>query len=171
MGITQEIIKACKFFPSVYIETGCAGGDSIQTAIESKAWDWIVGIEYDVDVFRQCNERFADYPKVVLLNGDSAELLRTAMRFLHGKKKFVFLDAHKDDPANEGSYPLINEIATIVDPGFEWNIDLLVIDDVRLFSTYGMSLEEAKEKLSSKFSWFELMDSRSHEKDVLVCFR
>lgn len=122
-----------------FIETGCYQGDGIQCAID-------VGINYpnirSCDINMQwvlhCLDRFSNNVSIVC--GPSAQQLPQMCVGLVGPT-LVWLDAHLPEmyglsPANSGyNMPVIEEICQIKNNKFDYQNDVIVIDDTRIINS------------------------------------
>jgi len=113
------------------IETGTFEGDMIEAQRERYAR--LVTIEKDSHLFAAAEKRFAPFPHVTVLNGDSGDELPKALKLCEGAIVF-WLDAHYSGGVTAGGgtdAPILKELAFIADrrnPG-----DVILIDDARLF--------------------------------------
>jgi glycosyltransferase involved in cell wall biosynthesis len=116
----------------VLVETGTFKGDTV--AAMAGSFDRIISIELSQDLWAEAAKRFADQPHVQILQGDSAEQLRTLSPELQSKNALYWLDAHwcvADNTAGELSQcPLLQELQAInrLNDG-----SVVLIDDARLF--------------------------------------
>jgi glycosyltransferase involved in cell wall biosynthesis len=116
----------------VLVETGTFKGDT--AAALQGSFDRIISIELSQELWAEAAKRFADQPHVQILQGDSAEQLRTLSPELQSKNALYWLDAHwcvADGTAGELSQcPLLQELQAIdrLNDG-----SVVLIDDARLF--------------------------------------
>jgi glycosyltransferase involved in cell wall biosynthesis len=116
----------------VLVETGTFKGDT--AAAVQGSFDRIISIELSQELWAEAAKRFADQPHVQILQGDSAEQLRTLSPELQSKNALYWLDAHwcvADGTAGELSQcPLLQELQAIDRLN---NGSVVLIDDARLF--------------------------------------
>ena len=98
------------------------------------SFDRVVSIELSQELWAEAANRFADQPHVQILQGDSAEQLRTLSPEFQSKNVLYWLDAHwcvADGTAGELSQcPLLQELQAINRLN---NGSVVLIDDARLF--------------------------------------
>jgi len=113
------------------IETGTFEGDMIEA--QRERYKRLITIEKDGQLFAAAARRFAPFPQVTVLNGDSADELPKALKLCEGAIVF-WLDAHYSGGVTAGAgtdAPILKELGFIADrrnPG-----DVILIDDARLF--------------------------------------
>lgn len=119
---------------SVFIETGTADGDGIQSAINA-GFEEIYSIELSEDLYNRAKERFADNPNVHLIRGSSEielpKLLTTT------KQPFLlWLDAHASGGQYIGElmyHYLPKELKSILDHSSLFKNCVIMIDDMNYY--------------------------------------
>ena len=129
-----------KYMNPVFIETGALIGTGIQIAINS-GFKTIYSIERDKLYFKMCTERFADYPNVNIILGDSRQELSKLIGTIEHPITF-WLDGHDDN-----DYPVLEELETIKTHPLKNHT--ILIDDLRMFdrSKNGIDISILREKL------------------------
>lgn len=115
-----------------FVETGTHLGDTIAYLGPMFAKGWTV--EIDDDLHRRAVERFAYDDHIVVLHGDSAQILPTILRDLPGPALF-WLDGHfsgEGTGRGDTDTPVNAELAAIL---ADRRPHVIVIDDVREFGT------------------------------------
>ena len=125
-----------KFAARTLIETGTQFGRMIDAVKDD--FQHIISIELNVHLYRRARERFAPYPHITLLPGDSGESPALRFALARAREPVIFwLDAHAMVGGVQGSKPtpIREELALILDHRlFDY---VLLIDDVRLFRGSG----------------------------------
>lgn len=116
-----------------YFETGCWNGDSLDLAVQSKAFRKIIGIERDEARWKHCSDRFRFDPRVDVYQGDSAFGMSTILNGLKAPITF-FLDAHYsllewENPNSPNLFPLLKELDQIADHSGRF-LHTIIIDDI-----------------------------------------
>ncbi len=115
-----------------FVETGTHLGDTLAYIAQEKSVH-VTSIELDEAYYRAAKQRFARYPNVTLLQGDSGKLLPELVR--HGKTPALFwLDGHYsggDTAKGELDTPVIAELQAILDSPLKGHV--ILIDDARCF--------------------------------------
>jgi hypothetical protein len=146
MPVTADVLR--KYPNPAFIETGAYEGDGVQAAL-SAGFEIVCTIELLTERARNVLRRFHGCPVRVLL-GDSAEILPWVLRDV--PRATVWLDAH--DSTGEiltgDKYPLKRELECLV--GTRHTI---LIDDVRLFPLYGLSIEGIRAMFPERHIHFE----------------
>ena len=127
-------------YPAKYfLETGTCYGNSVQLALESKAFEEIYSIELADTYYTQCQLRFNANPNVHLIHGDSSLILWDVIKELNAPITF-WLDAHYTGMGHFGDtahgvtdFPLFNELAAIEKHPCKQHT--LLIDDLRCFDS------------------------------------
>jgi len=119
----------------VFIETGTARGEGIQTALEFGRFDKLYSIEAKPDVYEAACKRFVNENKVDLLLGDGAKVLPAVLAEVQEPAVF-WLDSHwgiGEEPLAPGisPCPLIGELCAIAEHPIKDHV--ILIDDVRHF--------------------------------------
>lgn len=133
----------------IFIETGSLWGHGIQKALDV-GFQKIYSIELAPKYFEHCCNRFANYPNVQVLFGDSSIVLSQLLKSIHAPVTF-WLDGHfsNDDTAKgKTNTPLMMELEQIRKHPIKTHT--ILIDDIRYFGTSTLdfiTLEEVVMKL------------------------
>lgn len=122
-----------RYQPDAFVETGTYRGDTVAKVRGRVAS--VVSIELDEQLATLARRRFARCQNVTIVQGDSAEMLRTVVPGLPGRAVF-WLDGHYSGgvTAGAGACPLTSELLTILADARD---HIILVDDVRLFGTSG----------------------------------
>lgn len=120
-----------RFGCTAFIETGTEFGDTVEAARTyfSKIWSIELGPNY----YQAAVKRFASYPHIKILLGDSSDILPSLLPTLKNEKVLFYLDAHwkYDSVDPKKSNPTSEELETI----FACMPDsIILIDDARTFT-------------------------------------
>ena len=117
-GIIETTLKEevlSKYKNSIFVETGTAHGGAVKLALKL-GFKVVYSIELDEGRYQYNCEQFKDEisnGKVVLINGDSLEVMNSIISYLYVPATF-WLDAHVDDgPCGKKKCPLYDEIEII----------------------------------------------------------
>jgi hypothetical protein len=113
------------------IETGTFEGDMIEA--QRQRYARLVTIEMADDLWAKARQRFANYPHISVLHGDSANILPDALKLCPGATVF-WLDGHYSGGITAGSDakpPILHELSMIAERRND--ADVILIDDARLF--------------------------------------
>jgi hypothetical protein len=113
------------------VETGTFEGDMVEAQREN--YSRIVSIEMADELCAAAQKRFAPYPHITILHGDSGQVLPDALRLLEGPAAF-WLDGHYSGGVTAGGNvdpPILRELAMIA--ARQQPQDAILIDDARLF--------------------------------------
>lgn len=130
----REIFTLSRQNPEQYknfVETGTYHGDTTREA--EKLFPNVYTIEINETLYSQTKPALKEHTHAYL--GDSLKILPTLIEELNGPTVW-FLDAHQSgyDTSNNGkNVPLLEELDIILNGSLKCN-QLLIIDDVRLFS-------------------------------------
>jgi len=118
----------------VFIETGTAKGEGLQTAIDY-GFEQLYSVEANVEVFARASARFIDQPNVQLLLGDGGQVLPGLLRYVTEPAVF-WLDSHWSTgeaqlPAGTSPCPLLSELRAIAEHPIKNHV--ILIDDIRYF--------------------------------------
>lgn len=122
-----------RFSIKQFVETGTHLGDTLAHIADDKAVK-CTSIELADDYFSKATRRFASYPNVNLLHGDSELLLPVYVQELHEPVLF-WLDGHySGGTTGKGTAdtPISIELAAILDSPIKNHI--ILIDDARCFT-------------------------------------
>jgi len=151
--IKQEAILgyADKFNINVFVETGTLYGDMIEAM--RKRFDRLYSIELSKEFYLKAKDRFKNYPKIEIINGDSAKELKNLLPRLGNERALFWLDSHYsggNTAKGEKDTPIIEELNHIF--GSSEFKHVLVIDDARLFGVDPAypTIEELKKYVFSK---------------------
>ncbi len=114
-----------------FIETGTFEGDMVEA--QREVFRTIATIELSEKFWEAARGRFAAWPHIHVLHGDSGAMLPEAMRLVSGPALY-WLDAHysKGETARgEAETPVLKELSLIAARGQAG--DVILIDDARLF--------------------------------------
>lgn len=130
MPSSPGFFKKHKHGATVFIETGTYQGEGVMYAIFDR-FDQIYSIEIDKHLCEEAGTMFAIWPKVKLINGDSAvELPKLLATLKHDGPILFWLDAHYGGATTT---PLQTELDAILKLKNEVTI---LIDDVRCFHDF-----------------------------------
>ncbi len=128
--VVQGYMK--KFSPNLFIETGTYKGKMVY-AVMSQMKE-IYFVELDKKYFEEAKRRFAGYPNIHILQGQSGEILLKILNDIE-KPCLFWLDAHWSGGLTakaETQTPIMQEIQCIL--GHSSAIEhVILIDDARLF--------------------------------------
>jgi len=130
-AVKQALVAEFAGQVSNLIETGTFEGDMIEAQREKYAR--IVTIEVADGLYAAAEKRFAPFPHISVLHGDSSEVLPKAFGLCQGAAVF-WLDGHYSGGVTAGAEkepPILRELAMIADRGESG--DVILIDDARLF--------------------------------------
>jgi len=131
-GVIREY--ADRYGMQTLIETGTYKGGTID-ALNAR-FERIYSIELDDALYARARARFAAVPHVIIVHGDSADVLPRLLRTLDGPSLF-WLDGHYSggDTAKGGrETPIMEEIQAILAHPVRDHI--ILIDDARAFGTW-----------------------------------
>jgi hypothetical protein len=120
-----------KYGINIFIETGTYYGDMINAV--KHLFKNIFSIELDRILYEKSKERFKDYNKIFIINGDSSKVLPEILKNINEPILF-WLDAHySGDITAKGDCetPIIQELEAIFKNYIAGSI--ILIDDARLF--------------------------------------
>jgi len=115
----------------VLVETGTYRGEMLEAQREH--FEKLISIELSEDLFRAARSRFAAFPHVQLIQGDSGVKLGEATKDLNEPALF-WLDAHYSAGITAGGgkdAPIIKELSCL--SSRNQSRDMILIDDARLF--------------------------------------
>lgn len=130
--IKQEIIREYqkKYSINQLVETGTFRGEMVYA--QRNHFKKIISIELSKELFEIAGRKFRNYPNVELLNGDSADVIKSVVEKL-SEPAIFWLDGHYsgfETAKGELSTPIKKEINAILDSNLE---HIILIDDARLF--------------------------------------
>lgn len=120
-----------KYAYSTFIETGTYLGEMVNA--QKKNFSKIISIELDKSLHLKAVKRFASYPNIIILQGDSSNVLPEIINDLNEPAIF-WLDGHFSNgitAKGDKECPIIEELDAIF-KGKNLN-HVLLIDDARLF--------------------------------------
>src|SRR5437879_2682040 len=82
---------AKRFGIGVFVETGTYHGDTLASLLPH--FDRLISIEIEPKLASRARARFEGESKVTIIQGDSANGLRSALRNLDGQPALIWLDA------------------------------------------------------------------------------
>ncbi len=124
-------------YNEVFIETGCYLGDGIQNALVT-GYKRVYSIELGAAYYAGCAERFRNDPRVTVLLGDSAIVLRDLLGEIDRPATF-WLDGHfsgSDTARGQANTPLLAELAAI--GAHRIKNHTILVDDIRILNTWWM---------------------------------
>lgn len=132
--LKPELLERYAGGRKVFIETGTAKGEGLQTAIDH-GFDKYFSIEANADVYQKACARFADNPDVEILLGDGGQVLQAMLRYVTEPAVF-WLDSHwstGEAPLAPGvdPCPLLAELRAIAEHPIKDHV--ILIDDIRYF--------------------------------------
>lgn len=130
--IKQEIIRKYqkKYSINQLVETGTFRGEMVYA--QRNHFKKIISIELSKELFEIAGRKFRNYPNVELLNGDSADVIKSVVEKL-SEPAIFWLDGHYsgfETAKGELSTPIKKELSVILDSNLE---HIILIDDARLF--------------------------------------
>lgn len=131
MSLPPNYNLLSKYPNTYYIETGCWTGDSMQIAIQAKAFSMFIGIESDPEKVRVTKDRFRYNKAVSIIQGDSGTDLILVLNHIKVPAT-ILLDAH--DSLIEGEiehpnpFPLLQELKQISENPVKTHT--IIIDDI-----------------------------------------
>jgi hypothetical protein len=133
--VKQRAIRrlARRFHLAVFIETGTYRGDMVEAVRDD--FDRVYSIELGAELCRRARERFAGDERIVLLQGDSGEILGDLLRKINRPCLF-WLDSHFSD-ADTARSGLITPVLRELEHIFRHELagrHVILIDDARLFN-------------------------------------
>jgi hypothetical protein len=133
--VKQRVLRqyAKKFHLPVLVETGTYRGDMVD-AVKGD-FEQIYSIELGMELFHQAQRRFAGDGRIILLQGDSGEVLRDLLARIDRQALF-WLDSHFSDADTARSSlitPVRRELALILEHPLAHR-HVILIDDARLFN-------------------------------------
>jgi len=143
-SLKKEVLE--KYLNKYFVETGTHIGNSVQLALNC-GFEKIITMEINPEKVESAKKRFSkeiEEGKVIILQGDTVETFKEALKLLDGPATF-WLDAHWDDgPQGEYLCPLPIELEEIKKTSIKNHT--LLIDDRRLFgldgTTWGHTIDE-----------------------------
>jgi hypothetical protein len=130
----QRIVKQYieEFSPDIFIETGTYKGKMVYAVIPYI--EEIYSIELDQRHFQKAKKRFAGYPNIHIIQGQSGEELPKILANIHGRCLF-WLDAHYSGGSTakgDTQTPIMQELECILNHEKAAE-HVILIDDARLF--------------------------------------
>lgn len=122
---------AKKFGCKIFIETGTYRGDTIYACKDY--FDELFSIELSHDLFLICQERFLNYEKIHIFEGNSGVVLPDIVKSNNSKPILFWLDAHYsggETAQGEKDTPIAQELDFILENVSSFCI---LIDDARCF--------------------------------------
>ena len=133
-SVKQAIVRnyADRFAIRVLVETGTYVGDMVNAMCDR--FDRVYSIELDGKLCTKARRRFAKYPHIHIIHGDSATVLSEIMKIVE-EPCLLWLDAHYSGgitaKANTQS-PIVQELVTILEQANMRHV--ILIDDARCFT-------------------------------------
>ncbi len=116
------------------VETGTYLGDMVEAMREE--FTSIYSVELDMKLFKMAEKRFAKFPHITILQGDSGKVLYDLVPKLNASTLF-WLDGHYSHgitAKGDTECPVYEELGAIVQSNFG---HILLIDDARCFNGEG----------------------------------
>lgn len=136
-----------KFPPNKYfVETGSYLSGGIYKALATRCFEQIFSIELSSSYCALCRARFAAFPNVAVLEGDSAVLLPQLLEQTIDAPATFWLDGHysaEDTARGKTNTPILAELESIRRHRIKNHT--ILIDDIRLFGSpefYSISVEQ-----------------------------
>lgn len=132
--VKQRTVKkyADKYRSQVFIETGTYLGVMVNAMLPR--FRHIYSIEIDKNLYKRAKEKFRDYSKVKIVNGDSKLVLERLLKKIN-KPSLFWLDAHYSKGiTSKGNVesPILEELKVILNSRIKNYI--ILIDDAHLFN-------------------------------------
>jgi len=129
MPLTPELAR--RFVRPIFFETGTDGGGGVAVALAAGAVR-VVSVEINPGLAQKARARFVGEPRVTVLQGNSAELLGSAMSAVN-ELATVWLDAHQtlSDVVPRGQSPILQELGALA--VLPCRSHVILIDDIRCF--------------------------------------
>lgn len=139
-----------KFGFTTLVETGTFMGDMVEA--QKKKFQKIISIELDVDLFKRAKKRFKNNKNVIIVQGDSGQVLPHILKDINEPAIF-WLDGHYSagmTAKGDKECPIFEEIDAIFNSRTFSNV--LLIDDARCFNGTGdyPTIEKLTEYIISK---------------------
>ena len=135
--IKQEAVReaARRHRLRVLVETGTFRGEMVEAM--RRHFDRVISIELGDEMYRRAAARFAGFPAVQILHGDSAVVLRDVLETLDEPAVF-WLDGHYsegDTAQGDLDTPILQELEHVL--GHRVTGHVVLVDDARLFDGTG----------------------------------
>ena len=133
-AVKAKIIKeyAGRFSTDILIETGTYTGDMVSSM--SNVFSQIYSIELSHDLYQKAKHKFARYPHICIMHGNSSEVLPRILSSID-KTCLFWLDAHYSGgitAKGELDTPIISELKHIFSHQVKDHV--ILIDDAREFT-------------------------------------
>jgi hypothetical protein len=118
----------------IFIETGSADGDGIDSALNA-GFEKIISIELNPILYEKCKNRFKNNSNVELFCGSSEVLLPTILSKIN-EPFLLWLDAHFSGGEYIGelmNHYLPKEMSCILPYSVKFNNSVIMIDDMNFF--------------------------------------
>jgi hypothetical protein len=132
MTIPSNVVHKYSKFASVFVETGTHIGKTVLAA-HNAGFKRIYTIELADHFYADAVKKFAGYPGIKCIHGDSSKKLKEVLAELDERAVF-WLDGHwsmGDTARGDKDVPLCEELESIANHHIKNHI--LLIDDIRLF--------------------------------------
>lgn len=158
---------------SIFVESGSLTGDGIQAALNA-GFSTVVSIELSPKYVAHCQARFGSDPRVVLVHGDTEDVLPEVLKHIRVPATF-WLDGHHscgDTALGKHWAPLMQELEAI--GSHQVKTHAILIDDMRCWETknevHGFWKEDILEKVREINSDYRFVyHDGSQPNDVLAC--
>jgi hypothetical protein len=150
-SVKRQIIKeyAKRFSCQTFIESGTYFGETVY-AVRCNFKE-IFSIELDTNLYEKAKNRFARFPHIKILHGDSRIILPKILPDISVRCLF-WLDGHYSTgitAKGDTTCPIISELETIISR--KSNNDVILVDDARLYVGKGdwPHIEELRKSVSN----------------------
>ncbi len=132
--LKPELLERYAGGRKVFVETGTSRGEGVQTALDF-GFERLYSVEANAEVYIKACQRFAANPKVELLLGDGAQVLKALLPHITEPAVF-WLDSHWSTgeaqlPPGCSQCPLLDELRAIAEHPIKSHV--ILIDDIRYF--------------------------------------
>ncbi len=134
-ALSPELLQKYAGNRKIFVETGTAKGEGLQTALEFGQLQKLYSVEANAEVYAKACERFAGNSKVECLLGDGGQVLKGLLRYIQEPAIF-WLDSHWSTgeaplAAGVSPCPLLAELRAIAEHPIKDHV--ILIDDIRYF--------------------------------------
>lgn len=134
MPINKEALT--KFtYNKVFVETGTSNGVGLEAAYDA-GFELLFSIEFYKYKYKNCKNKFKDKNNVVLMCGDSGELIKEILNDINQPITF-WLDSHYSGPGKYNTKPLADKCPILREleciKNHHIKTHTILIDDIRIF--------------------------------------
>ncbi|QEC51986.1 hypothetical protein EDD80_111120 [Anseongella ginsenosidimutans] len=115
---------------TTFVETGTFMGDMVEA--QRTCFNKIYSVELSKDLYHQAVERFAEFPHIKIIQGDSGVILKDLLKEINEPALF-WLDGHYSagiTAKGDKNTPIEEELSAILNQKHD---HIILIDDARLF--------------------------------------